>query len=94
MMQCYLGVMATSKGLVVGDLKYTNVEGVTVDCNLAVGGDTIPQDVSSIHVTCSDARDRCILTISFYTLILSLFATFFITEYILYSISRIEVVSP
>jgi len=52
----FLGVMATSKGLVVGDLKYTNVEGVTVDCNLAVGGDTIPQDVSSIHVTCSDAR--------------------------------------
>ena len=77
MMQCYLGVMATSKGLVVGDLKYTNVEGVTVDCNLAVGGDTIPQDVSSMTVTCSDARDRCILTVSFYSLILSLFDLFY-----------------
>ena len=53
---CYQGVMATSKGLVVGDLKYTNVEGVTVDCNLAVGGDTIPQDVSSIYNISTDAR--------------------------------------
>ena len=26
------GVMVTSKGLVVGDLTYTNTEGVTVDC--------------------------------------------------------------
>jgi len=51
-----LGVMATSKGLVVGDLKYTNVEGVTVDCNLAVGGDSIPQDVSSIYNISTDAR--------------------------------------
>ena len=43
-----LGIMATSKGLVVGDLKYTNTEGVIVDCNLAVGGDSIPQDVTGI----------------------------------------------
>lgn len=51
-----LGVMATSKGLIVGDLKYTNEEEVTVDCNLAVGGDTIPQDVSSIYNVSTDAR--------------------------------------
>ena len=43
-----LGVMATSKGLVVGDLRYTNSEGVVVDCSLAVGGDAIPQDVTSL----------------------------------------------
>ena len=51
-----LGVMATSKGLVVGDLTYTNTEGVTVDCGLAVGGDTIPQDVTSITDIVTEAR--------------------------------------
>ena len=51
-----LGVMATSKGLVVGDLIYTNTEGVIVDCNLAVGGDTIPQDVTSITNIVTQAR--------------------------------------
>jgi len=40
-----LGVVATSKGLVVGDLRYTNSEDVMVDCSLAVGGDSVPQDV-------------------------------------------------
>ena len=40
--------MATSKGLVVGDLVYTNSEDVVVDCRLAVGGETIPQDVAGI----------------------------------------------
>ena len=40
-----LGIVATSKGLVVGDLIYTNSEGVIVDCRLAVGGDSIPQDI-------------------------------------------------
>jgi meiotic recombination protein SPO11 len=40
-----LGVVATSKGLVVGDLRYVNSEDVLVDCSLAVGGDSVPQDV-------------------------------------------------
>ena len=40
-----LGVMATSKGLVVGDFRSANCEDVLVDCSLAVGGDSIPQDV-------------------------------------------------
>ena len=51
-----LGVMATSKGLVVGDLTYTNTEGVRVDCGLAVGGDTIPQGVTSITDIVTEAR--------------------------------------
>ena len=40
-----LGVVATSKGLVVGDLSYLNNEDIMVDCSLTVGGDTIPQYV-------------------------------------------------
>jgi len=51
-----LGVMATSKGLVVGDLAYTNSEGVTVDLRLAVGGDTIPQDVPEVELLRSGAH--------------------------------------
>jgi len=51
-----LGVMATSKGLVVGHLAYTNSEGVTVDLRLAVGGDTIPQDVPEVELLGSDAH--------------------------------------
>jgi len=52
----WLGVMATSKGLVVGDLCYTNSEDVIVDCNLAVGGDSIPQDVTEITDIHSQAQ--------------------------------------
>ena len=44
-----LGVVATSKGLVVGDLSYLNNEDIMVDCSLTVGGDTIPQDVSDLR---------------------------------------------
>ena len=44
-----LGVVATSKGLVVGDLSYINNEDVLVDCNLAVGGDSVPQDVMEMR---------------------------------------------
>ena len=51
-----LGVMATSKGAVVGDLRYTNSEGVVVDCSLAIGGDAIPQDVTSITHIVTSAR--------------------------------------
>lgn len=51
-----LGVMATSKGLVVGHLTYINSEGVTVDLRLAVGGDTIPQDVPEVELLGSDAH--------------------------------------
>ena len=43
-----LGVVATSKGLVVGDLIYVNSEEVTVDCSLAAGGDSIPPDVARL----------------------------------------------
>ena len=43
-----LGVLATSKGLVVGDLLYVNSEDVIVDCSLAVGGETVPQDVAGL----------------------------------------------
>ena len=49
-----LGVVATSKGLVVGDLSYLNNEDIMVDCSLTVGGDTIPQDVSDLR----DLRTR------------------------------------
>ena len=51
-----LGVMATTKGAVVGDLRYTNSEGVVVDCSLAIGGDAIPQDVTSITNIVTSAR--------------------------------------
>lgn len=44
-----LGVMATSKGLVVGDFRYVNNEDVLVDCSLAVGGDSIPQDIMEMR---------------------------------------------
>ena len=44
-----LGVVATSKGLVVGDLSYLNSEGIMVDCSLTVGGDSIPQDVPELR---------------------------------------------
>ena len=44
-----LGVVATSKGLVVGDLSYLNNEDIMVDCSLTVGGDTIPQDVLDLR---------------------------------------------
>ena len=44
-----LGIVATSKGLVVGDLKYINSEGVIVDCSLAAGGDSVPQTVLDLH---------------------------------------------
>ena len=43
MPRLYLGVVATSKGLVVGNICYVNSEGVRVDCRLAAGGETIPQ---------------------------------------------------
>ena len=49
-----LGVVATSKGLVVGDLSYLNSEGIMVDCSLTVGGDSIPQDVPELR----DLRTR------------------------------------
>ena len=49
-----LGVVATSKGLVVGNLSYLNGEDIWVDCSLTVGGVTIPQDVSDIR----DLRTR------------------------------------
>ena len=45
-----LGVVASSKGLVVGQLSFTNTEGVRVDCSLAAGGHTVPQDVTTITV--------------------------------------------
>jgi len=51
-----LGIVATSKGLVVGDLKYINSEDVLVDCNLAAGGDTVPQDVTEINQIESNAQ--------------------------------------
>ena len=44
-----LGVVATSKGLVVGDFSYLNTEGIMVDCSLTVGGDSIPQDVPELR---------------------------------------------
>ena len=50
-----LWVMATSKGLVVGHLTYLTTEGVTVDCRLAAGGDSIPQDVSELPELRSEA---------------------------------------
>jgi len=51
-----LGVTATSKGLVVGDLRYVNNEDVLVDCNLAAGGDSIPQDMHEIRNIETSAR--------------------------------------
>ena len=41
-------MVATSKGLVVGDLSFVNSEGVNVDCRLAAGGETIPQVKRSV----------------------------------------------
>ena len=52
----YLGVVATSKGLVVGDLSFLNSEEITVDCNLAVGGLNIPQDVPELANLHSEAK--------------------------------------
>ena len=43
-----LWVVATSKGLVVGNLSYLNEEDIGVDCSLTVGGVTIPQELSDI----------------------------------------------
>jgi len=51
----YLGVVATSKGLVVGNIKWTNEAGVNVDCSLAVAGETIPQDVPELFDIVVDA---------------------------------------
>ena len=51
-----LGVVATSKGLVVGDLRYTNSEDVIVDCSLAVGGDSVPQDVMEMKDVVTNAK--------------------------------------
>ena len=51
-----LGVVATSKGLVVGDLSYVNNEDVLVDCSLAVGGDSVPQDVMDMRDIVTSAR--------------------------------------
>eukprot|EP00092_Neocalanus_flemingeri_P018537 GFUD01020073.1.p1 GENE.GFUD01020073.1~~GFUD01020073.1.p1 ORF type:complete len:386 (-),score=150.16 GFUD01020073.1:180-1337(-) len=51
-----LGVVATSKGLVVGDLLYTNSEDVVVDCSLAVGGDSVPQDVMEMRDVVTTAK--------------------------------------
>lgn len=51
-----LGVVATSKGLVVGDLSYVNNEDVMVDCRLAVGGDSVPQDVMEMKDIVTSAR--------------------------------------
>ena len=51
-----LGVVATSKGLVVGDLLYTNSEDVIVNCSLAVGGDSVPQDVVEMRDIVTSAK--------------------------------------
>jgi meiotic recombination protein SPO11 len=51
-----LGVVATSKGLVVGDLCYINSEDVLVDCSLAVGGDSVPQDVVEMRDVKTSAK--------------------------------------
>ena len=44
----YLGVVATSKGLVVGNFQFTNEDGVIVDCSLALGGESIPQNIPDL----------------------------------------------
>lgn len=46
------GVVATSKGLVAGDLTYTDTSGVVVDCSLATEGQPIPADI----MDCTDLQ--------------------------------------
>ena len=43
-----LQIFATSKGLVAGNLKFTNSEEVQVDCSLSAQGETIPNNVDAM----------------------------------------------
>ena len=43
-----LQIFATSKGLVAGNLKFTNSEEIQVDCSLSAQGETIPNDVDAM----------------------------------------------
>ena len=40
----------------MGDLKYTNSEGVLVDCTLAVSGDCVPLDVVEMNTIATSAK--------------------------------------
>ncbi|XP_034233786.1 meiotic recombination protein SPO11 [Thrips palmi] len=51
-----LGLLATAKGLVAGDLTLTTTDGEVVDCSSKPGGVLIPGDVSSIDKVQSAAR--------------------------------------
>ena len=51
-----LHVLATSKGLVAGNLSFTNEEGVEVDCRLATEGESIPSNVEGLHNFRTDAK--------------------------------------
>ena len=42
--------------MVMGDLKYTNSEGVLVDCTLAVSGDCVPLDVVEMNTIATSAK--------------------------------------
>ena len=51
-----LHIFATSKGLVAGNLKFTNTEEMLVDCSFSAQGETIPNKVNCMTNINSEAR--------------------------------------
>jgi len=51
-----LHIMATSKGLIAGNLSYLNEDGVEVDCRLASGGEIVPSNINCLTNFRTDAK--------------------------------------
>lgn len=51
-----LHVLATTKGLVAGNLSFINEDGFEVDCRMATGGENVPTNVESMYSIRTDAR--------------------------------------
>ena len=51
-----LRILATSKGLIAGDLTYTNSYGIQIDCSAAIYGEQIPNEVDDMFDITSNAK--------------------------------------